>query len=227
MKDKLDGSNIIIHEGIGKNMSTNDCSNSFNDRDVVNALRRAIVQGDQDAQMWVQHHLGNIVRDWLQQHPNREAACRLESEEYYVAGAFERFWQLTTDQQLEFNTLTKALPYLLVGLQGTVLDKLRIASYPKETSLPGPGLPKELLVKSVTSSIEVWELLQRILLDVREQRLAYLLFHCGLSPQEIVHFRSQEFGDIHEIYRLRCDIIERIARSEVLSRVEAIECTDW
>ena len=59
-------------------------------------------------------------------------------------------------------------------------------------------------------SSEVWELLKTVLSNAREQRLAYLLFHCGLKPREIVRFCPREFSDIQEIYRLRCSLMARL-----------------
>ena len=64
-----------------------------------------------------------------------------------------------------------------------------------------------------TSSSEVWELLQTMLPNGREQRLAYLLYHCGLKPREIVRFCPQEWNDVQEIYRLRRNILERLLRN--------------
>ncbi len=43
----------------------------------VELLRRATVQGDQEAWGWTQQCLGQLVLGWLGRHPNREAACRL------------------------------------------------------------------------------------------------------------------------------------------------------
>src|SRR2546428_332431 len=54
-------------------------------------LHRAIVQGDQNARAGVQQCLSELVRGWLYGHPRRETALRWESEESYVALAFERF----------------------------------------------------------------------------------------------------------------------------------------
>ncbi len=68
-------------------------------------------------------------------------------------------------------------------------------------------------MEDVTSTTEVWEILQRMLPDEREQRVAYLLYHCGLKPREIVRFCPQEFSDVREIYRLRRCIIERLLRN--------------
>ncbi len=59
-------------------------------------------------------------------------------------------------------------------------------------------------------SSELWEILQTLLPNKREQRLASLLFHCGLSPREIVRCCPQEWSDVQEIYRLRRTMLERV-----------------
>ena len=61
-----------------------------------------------------------------------------------------------------------------------------------------------------TDSREVRDILKTILSNSREQRLAYLLFQSGLKPREIVSYCPQEFSDVHEIYRLRCNIMDRL-----------------
>jgi hypothetical protein len=177
-------------------------------------LRRATFQDNQEAWAWVQHCYGGMVRGWLRRHPQREVACRLESEENYVAQTFERFWQATAfNQQVEFSALAAALQYLRASLNGAILDMLRAYARPGEVSLPGPGEPGEPLVEDSTDNGEVWEILQMILSNPREQRLAYLLFHCGLKPREIVRFCPQEWSDVQEIYRLRRNIMERLLRN--------------
>jgi hypothetical protein len=141
----------------------------------------------------------------------REVACRLESEEHYVAQAFERFWQATAfNQQVEFSTLAAALQFLRASLNGAILDTLRTYTRSREVSLPEPGEPREPRVEDNTENSEVWQSLQLILSNPREQRLAYFLFHCGLGPKEIIHFCPQEWSDIQEIYRLRRIIMERL-----------------
>jgi non-ribosomal peptide synthetase component F len=165
------------------------------------------IHGDQEAWNWVQLCFGGMVRGWLRRHPQRAVACRLQSEENYVAQAFERFWQATAcNQQVELDTLTALLQYLRASLHGAILDILRTHERLGVTPLPEPGEPR---VEDSTDSSEVWESLQARLLNPREKRLAYLLFHCGLGPREIVRFCPQEWSDIQEIYRLRRNIMER------------------
>ena len=182
-------------------------------------LRRATMQGDQEAWAWVQHCFGGMVRGWLRRHPKSEVAYRLESEENYVAQAFERFWQATAfNQRVEFSTLAAALQYLHASLNGAILDMLRAYERPREVSLSGPGEPGEPLVEDSSDHSEVWDMLHMILSNPREQRLAYLLFHGGLKPREIVRFCSQEWSDVQEIYRLRRNIMERVLRKADLLR---------
>src|SRR5260221_4250918 len=177
-------------------------------------FRRATVERDPEAWEWVQRCFGEIVLGWLRRHPSRAAACRLESEENYVALTFERFWQATAlTQHISFRTLAAALQYLRASLHGAILDTLRAYSRPKEVPLPEPGEPGEPGAEDQTDSLEVWEILQTMLSNRREQRLAYLLYHCGLKPREIVRFCPQEWSDVQEIYRLRRNILERLMRT--------------
>jgi hypothetical protein len=179
----------------------------------VELLRRATLQGDQEA--WTSMHqcFGGMVRGWLRRHPKREAACHLESDENYVAQAFERFWQATLTQHLEFQSLAAALQYLRASLNGAILDTLRAYARPAEVSLPEPGEAWEPYIEDVTDSSEIWEVLKTMLPNEREQRLAYLLFRCGLKSREIVRFCPHEFSDIQEIYRMRRVIMERLLRN--------------
>ena len=180
----------------------------------VELLRRATVQGDQEAWAWTQQCLGELVLGWLRRHPKREAACRLESEENYVAQTFERFWQATAlTQHIQFDSFAGALQYLHACLNGTILDTLRTYSRSREIPLPEPGEPGELQVEDDLESSEVWDILKMVLPNGDEQRLAYLLFHCGLKPREIMRFCPQEFSDVRDIYRLRNNIMNRLLRN--------------
>ena len=152
-----------------------------------------------------------MVQGWLRCHPSRETACRLESEEHYVAQTFERFWQATTlTQRVEFSTLAAALQYLHASLHGAILDTMRAYARPGEVSLPELIETGEQEVEDSTGKFKVWDILKSILSNSREQRLAFLLFNCGLKPKEIMRFCPREFSDVREINRLRCNIMERL-----------------
>jgi hypothetical protein len=177
------------------------------DRYCVELLSRAILQGDQDAWKAMQQCLSGTVRGWLNRHLKREEACRLDSEERYIVQAFARFHQAAVLQQVEFSRLSSALQYLRVSLNSVLLDRLRASSRPLATRLQ-KRKPYDSVLS--TTGSEVWEILEKMPLDNREQRLAYLLFNCGLRPKDIVHTFPEEFNEAHEISLLRCTIIERL-----------------
>ncbi|GAC1390402.1 MAG: hypothetical protein NVS4B11_12320 [Ktedonobacteraceae bacterium] len=74
------------------------------------------------------------------------------------------------------------------------------------------------VVYSTTSSGEqarceayiLWQRVESVLTNVREQRVAYLLFHCGLTPNEIVHRCAHEFVDVQEVFHLRSIIMKKL-----------------
>ena len=173
-------------------------------------LRRAIAHGDQDAWAGFQRCLEETVLTWLHTHPGREAACRGRCEKDLVAQAFERFRQGAVQAQMEFETLAEVLVYLRANLQGAILERLRTLSQPKEVSRLVPGLAGEPRTEDQMDSNEIWKVLQTLLPSAREQRLVYLLYHCGLRLQEIVNCCPQEWSDLQEIYRLQRNIVGRL-----------------
>ncbi len=56
----------------------------------------------------------------------------------------------------------------------------------------------------------LWQRVERVLTDARELRIAYLLFHCGLTPREIVQRCTPEFTDVQEVLSLRCAIMQKL-----------------
>ena len=173
-------------------------------------LRRTIAEGNQEARAELQYYWNEILVGWLHSHPCREEACRWESEEYYVTMAFERFWQAAVEGQVAYQVLAEVLTYLRASLNGVVLEVLRTNSRPGASSQPMPGEPKKPNLEEHPDAREIWARLQAILADQREQRLAYLLYHCGLGPREIVHFYPQEWSNVQEIHCLRQAILERL-----------------
>jgi hypothetical protein len=176
-------------------------------------LRRATVQGEKEAWECLKQCFRGLVLSWLQSHPKRGAACELNSEENYITLTFERFWQATAlTQHIEFNSLAEALRYLQSCLNGAVIDTLRDYSPSKEIPLPEPDEPGELQSKDNFEGNNVWDNLKKVIPDANEQRLAYLLFHCGLKPRQILRICPQEFSDLQDIYRLRSNLMNRLVQ---------------
>ena len=174
-------------------------------------LRHATSQDNQEARQAWQRCFSGIVYGWLHRHPRTEEVRSFDSEEHYLAQAFERFWQAMAERrQLECTALSTALKCLQASLQGVLLDTLRAHAGPRRIAplkSPNAGV---LHRKDDMNARQWWECMQQLFPDVREQRVAYLLFHCNLSPQDIFCFAPQEFRDVQEIRHLRLHILERI-----------------
>jgi hypothetical protein len=171
-------------------------------------LRRVIIQSDPEAWACVLHCFGELVRGWLRRHPQREVACRLESEEHYVVQTFERFWQaIALNQHVEFISLDTSLQYLCVCLNGVIVDTLRADRQSSGVPLSVTRASGDTREGDSPDNSVVCNIFKMVLSDQREQRLAYLLFHCGLSPREIIRFCPQEWSDVQEMYRLRRTIL--------------------
>jgi hypothetical protein len=175
------------------------------------ALLRQVLEGDQEAWAGVEQSLGETMRSWLRGHPSKEAACCWESEEHYVSLAFERFRQAVTAGQLRACTsLPTVLRYLQACLNGVLLDSLRTKVRSKGIPLQEPAHSEEQPGGDHPGDRQLWERIQRLFPDVRERRVAYLLFHCNLNPRDIFCVAPQQFRDVQEIGHVRRHILERI-----------------
>src|SRR5712691_1318862 len=189
---------------------------SHDDQYCLEIFRRAMLQHDERAWEVLQQRFNGIMLGWLRRHPGRETANYIDSnEQNFVDQAFARFWMATArNQEVEFSTLGAALKFLHATLNATIIDALRAHSRSKEVPLPDPGHSEEPAAEdSYDDGGELWVVIKSMLSDEREQRVAYLLFHCNLKPRQILHFCPQEFKDEQEIYRLRRNILERLQRN--------------
>lgn len=185
--------------------------NRLNGEHCLELFYRALQQNDQRAKEEFQQHCSKAMLGWLRLHPRREEVRHCEKEEFYVVQAFEYFWQATLRRKtLEFSSPTIMLQYLQASLNGVILDTLRNYSCSRQVALSEPTYPTGSISTSHLNSDELWKILQGLLIDTREQRMAYLLFHCGLEPREIVQSYPREFSDVREISRLRQSVIERV-----------------
>ncbi|SRR5579883_198281 len=183
------------------------------DKYCLEIFRRAVDNKDNDAWAALQRLFSDNIRVWLGCHSHREVALRHEVEQTYIDDTFRRFWQAVSDQSLSFSTLGSALSYLRLCLHCAIMDTLRTHSRRHIEPIPDHGHPDEPQVEDRYHENELWEAIKSILPSEREQRVAYLHFHCNLKPREIVRYCPGEFKGEEEIYRLKRNIMERILRN--------------
>ena len=171
---------------------------------------RASRQGDLEAWAAFQLDLEETVLAWFHEHPGCEAASRVQSDSHFVALAFEQLWHLVVQEQVACETLSEVVVCLRASLNAAILETLRDSRRPKAVSSSWSD-GEECPERSV-----VWDRLLSGLSTRREQRLAYLLYHCGLEPAEIVRSCPQEWSDVREVARLRRSILMQLMQSPVL-----------
>ena len=191
------------------------CNEPANDRYFVELLRRAIVEHTDHAWSLFQQCLSETIRTWIRSHPNGNVILLHDSEENFIAQTFSRFWYAVHDQHVEFTTLSVALCYLRATLNGILIDTQRSQwrLQLREVSLPEPGCSEELAAEEPIDAQNIWKIIESLLLDSRERRIAYLLYFCGLKPREIVIRCPTEFDDVKEIYHLRHTVVEQLQQN--------------
>lgn len=186
----------------------------FDDSYCLEIFHRAILAGNNEAWAMLQQHFDDTVRIWLRSHPNCDVALLRDSEENYVSQTFSRFWYAVRNQHVEFATLNAALSYLHATLNGLITDTLRSHLRAKEVSVSEPESYEEPFAEDHVDDQATWEMIQSLLPDERERRVAFLLYYCGLKPREILTRCPGEFSDVKEIYRLNVNIVERLRRNK-------------
>ena len=185
------------------------------DQYCLEIFRRAMLEDDSDAWEVLHQRFSSILLGWVRRHPQREAAYRCDNENNYVDRAFRRLWTRTVrNKSLEFNTLAGALRFLHTCLNSDIIDTLRAQLRPEEVPWPEPGFPEEPFADDPDNANERWEAIKSVLPNQREQKLAYLLYYCGLKPRQIVQFFPGEFSNVQEIFRMTRNILDRLKRNK-------------
>lgn len=172
-------------------------------RHFIKMCRRALVQRDQYARAWLQCSTQKLIQENLHNHPYYEELQRTGNVEQFVPLTFERFWQIADQQKLWLNSRSQMLRHLRAILNSLILETLRNVGHTRQK-----GVSPYSNISSDGHTL--WSIIQGQLPDERERRVAYLLYHCGLKPMEIVCNCPQEFSDVREIHRVRRVVIEKV-----------------
>lgn len=170
------------------------------EEDYLEMFHSVLSHNDLHAREQFQHQMRAVVLEWIHIHPRREIACQGENDENYVEQAFACFWQVVAQRNTaDFGSFATVLHYLQLSINGVMLDAIRASMR--------SGMRSSL---RYDKGEEIWKCIQNLLLEKRQQRIAYLLFHCGLQPNEIVQTYPAEFSEVSEIDLIRSQTIEGV-----------------
>ena len=188
-------------------------------------FRRAIMERNQRAWELVYAQYRPLVTGWVERHPAFPTSG--EEAQYFVNRAFEKMWAvLAPDRFGQFLDLRSLLRYLQMCVHSAILDQVRaaeqasvgtqadIGSAEKESG--GPNVEDQALAQ--VHGQEFWKEIDARLQNEKERRVVYGSFVLALKPREI-YTRSQEtFRDVHEVYRIKENVLARLGRDEELKK---------
>src|SRR5262249_49608942 len=188
-------------------------------------FRRAITDGDDDA--W--HAIMHVYRAALIGLAGRHVLGQVGGEEVEVCAdlAFERLWHAARAGRLrQLDDLPSIIKYLKMCFASVLLDQARA----RRRRAPEVSLVEvsddQCLTTDVSSQVvdeassaELWQAIERQLVDENERLLAYLSFVRGLSPSQIVDRHPERFETAAHVYRAKRTIVQRLRKSHVIQQL--------
>jgi DNA-directed RNA polymerase specialized sigma24 family protein len=193
-------------------------------------FRRAICLHDDRAWMAILRQYRGLVLHWVRRHP--AAALVREDDEFWVTRTLERFWLAVGPERFaRFNGMGPLMSYLKLCVHSVIVDELRARSGTRQTSLTapdgsdgtedeaGPGVQDaEAVAVGHLSWHDLWQAVEDELPDESERRLAYLSFVLDLTPNQIARRHPERYPTTTEVYRVKRNVLKRLARSPRLRR---------
>lgn len=189
-------------------------------------FRRALVLRDEAAWEQLYQHYSGLVEGWIRR--SGAFTSSGESSEYFVVGAFTKFWRaLTPERFASFPTLASLLQYLQLCATSVVIDSVRAQSWsemlPEETISPNHGpqtSPDEEAVSRVDRE-EFWRFINEQLNGEVERVVVYCSFVLGLTPRAIYAKRSELFSSVNDVYNVKRNVLGRLSRNQQLRQMVA------
>lgn len=189
-------------------------------------FRRALVERDEAAWEQLYHHYSGLVEGWIRRSGAFNSSG--ESSEYFVVGAFTKFWRAISPERFaSFPTLASLLQYLQLCATSVVIDSVRAQSWsemlPEET-IPahfGPQTSPDEEAMSRVDRQEFWRFIDGQLNSEVERVVLYCSFVLGLTPRAIYAKRSELFQSVNDVYNVKRNVLGRLSRNPQLRQLVA------
>ncbi len=190
-------------------------------------FRRALVERDELAWEQLYRHYSGLVEGWIRR--SGAFISSGESSEYFVVGAFTKFWRaISAERFASFPTLASLLQYLQLCATSVVIDSVRAQSWsemlPEDTIAPNNGpqtSPDEEAVNRVDRE-EFWQFINEQLNGEVERVVVYCSFVLGLTPRAIYAKRSALFASVNDVYNVKRNVLGRLSRNQQLRQMVAL-----
>jgi len=183
-------------------------------------FRRAIALHDQEAWELVLSQYQRLMQSWVSRHPQFVATG--ETVDYFVNGACAKLWvRITPERFNNFPDVRSILRYLQMCLHSAVTDYMRQHNI-VTVEFGEESLAEERVMAVADTSgqstirTEFWEAVNARLKDTRERLVIRGLFVYGMKPAELLARHPRVFRDVKEIYSIRENVVDRLARDPQL-----------
>ncbi|MCX7860380.1 MAG: sigma-70 family RNA polymerase sigma factor [Chloroflexus sp.] len=184
-------------------------------------FRRALVERDEIAWNYLFQHYSALVEGWIRR--SGAFVSSGESSEYFVVGAFAKFWRAVTPERFAaFPNLASLLQYLQLCASSVVIDSVRAQSWaemmPEEriNEQRAPRLsPDEEAMQRVDRQ-EFWRFIDSQLHGESERVVVYGSFVLGLTPRAIFERYDNLFESVYDVYNVKRNVLSRLSRNSHL-----------
>lgn len=184
-------------------------------------FRRALVERDELAWEQLYLHYSGLVEGWIRR--SGAFVSSGESSEYFVVGAFTKFWRaISAERFASFPTLASLLQYLQLCSTSVVIDSVRAQSWaemlPEETISPAhiPHYSPDEEAMSRVDSQEFWNFINTQLHNDVERVVVYCSFVLSMTPRAIYAKRSELFSSVNDVYNVKRNVLGRLSRNQQL-----------
>lgn len=184
-------------------------------------FRRALVERDEMAWSYLFQHYSSLVESWIRR--SGAFANSGESSEYFVIGAFAKFWRAVTPERFaSFPNLASLLQYLQLCASSVVIDSVRAQSWAEmmpedrisEQRVPRLS-PDEEAMQRVDRQ-EFWRFIDSQLHSESERVVVYGSFVLGLTPRAIFERYTTLFESVYDVYNVKRNVLSRLSRNSHL-----------
>ena len=183
---------------------------------------------DRNDVAWEQlyQHYNGLVEGWVRR--SGAFVSSGESSEYFVVGAFTKFWRAVTPERFaSFPTLASLLHYLQLCATSVVIDSVRAQSWaemlPEDAAThesTAQHTPDEEAMNRVHRE-EFWSFIDTQLHDEIERLVVYNSFVLGLTPRAIFAENESLFGSVNDVYNVKRNVLGRLSRNPQLRQLIA------
>lgn len=193
-------------------------------------FRRAFVHGNEYAWSCLYERYNKLVLSWVTRHSLYSGLG--EDADYFMNRAFEKMWQgIPAENFSKFPDLKSLLRYLQMCTHAVMVDFARWkeqahlwdrANQSKNgaeeadpfATFADEDLPPEKEVSQREMQALLWQRLQALCHNEKENLAIYGYFVLDLKPREIFDLYAGQFEDVRDVSRTKDNFLARLRRNE-------------